>query len=654
MSDPYGNPIAFGALTNPTIAISAASGAGFDSGSSSLITTITCLNSGVSCATGAVAFNYYQSYTYGAVGSLTAIITGNYPTASSPVVSVSSASGNFITATQASTLTVAVTSSANPAFSAGSTVKLTATLTGTTQPGVPVTFNLCGQQAARTVCLSTTIGYGGSFVGAGQTGFSASSGTTGTATATYTLDPTLTNVGTWNATVPAPVNGAPKTILASGASNTVTTVAGAASSFKILAYFTDQTDLIKSSLVAGQTSYVVVELVDNFGNVVPNNAATQIQIQLSTSTGTLSATTVYIAVNDVATNGANSFGPIQWIIPSSTAVGTVVNLAASGVVNGVAVSPTKAVTIVTPLPSLSVTAPAPVSGTIYSSSAGITFKGWANVSAGYVPTTTIASINYKLGTGHWLQAAGAGPNKDPYAFSIFVPTGLSTIMFNATDSLKNTVVSSSYNLLVDTAPPTITFATPATTNTGCTTVTVTTTEGDFNPATFTATYGGNAVPSGAISWTGTQTPGSASSQTGTICGLVSGTALLSVTGSTMAGLSTTVSESLTVTVAFANSITFNTATATYGIVGAYKGVTVSVTNNWNTAQTVVIFATLKSGTSIYVAEGTATIASGTTNAVVCLDLQTVPAGSYSVTFAAVTTSNQAVSGPVTAITLVAT
>jgi hypothetical protein len=232
---------------------------------------------------------------------------------------------------------------------------------------------------------------------------------------------------------------------------------------------------------------------------------------------------------------------------------------------------------------------------------------------------------------------------------------LSTIQFNATDSTtaKNTVVSSVYNVLVDTQPPTFTF-TSATTNTGCTTVTAATSEGDFNPATFTATYGGVAVPAGAISWSGTQTAGTAGSLTATICGLVSGTATLSVTGSTWAGLSATATETLTVTVPFANSVTFNTATATYGINGAYKGVTVTVTNGWNTAQTLVVYATFKSGTSIYVADGTVTLAAGATAPVFCIDLQTIPAGSYTVTFAAVTTSNQAVSAPTTGITLVTT
>jgi hypothetical protein len=655
MSDPYGNPIAFSSLHNPTIAISATSGTGFDQGGNSLVTTATCVNSGVDCGDGDVLNNYYQSYTYGAVASLTAIITGNYPLISSPVVSVSSASGNFVTGTQAASYTPVATSSAVPAFGAGSTVKLTASPNTGTQPGVPVTFNLCGQQVGRTVCAGTTVGYAGSFVGGSQLGFvSSTSGATGTAIATYTLDPTLGNVGIWNASAPAPTNAVPTAKLTAVASNAVTTVAGAASTFKVFVYFSDQTTAVKSSIVAGQTTYIVVQLVDAYGNIAANPGPQQIQIQLAATAGTPSATTVYIASGGSATNGSGSFGQIQWIIPAATSVGTVATLTATGVVSGNTATGTKSITVVTPLPSLSVTSPLPVSGTIYSSSAGVTFKGWANASAGYNPsTTTIASVNYKIGSASWLQAAGAGPNNDPFAFSVFVPVGLSTITFNATDSNKNTAVSSVYNVLVDIQPPTFTFGS-ATSNNGCVTVTAATSEGDFNPATFTATYGGNAVPSGAITWSGTQVAGTAGSLTANICGLVSGTATLSVTGSTWAGLSATATESLTVTVPFADSVTFNTASATYGTVGAYKGVTISVTNGWNTAQTLVVYATFKSGTSIYVADGTVTLAAGATAPVFCIDLQTIPPGSYTVTFAAVTTSNQAVSAPTTGITLVAT
>ena len=399
--------------------------------------------------------------------------------------------------------------------------------------------------------------------------------------------------------------------------------------------------------------YVNIELVDAYGNLASNTGVTQIQVSLTvTAPSTIAVQSAYIPSGDSDT--VATFGYIQWTVPSTVAVGTVLTLTMAGVVNGIQVSPTYSVTVVSPLPTLNVKSPTPTSGTIYSDTTGVTFKGWANVSAGYTPLTTgIATIGYKIGSSSWVQTAGSGTATDNYILSLFMPVGLSTIQINATDNThaKNVAVSQVYNVLVDTQPPTFTFSS-ATSNTGCVSVTAATSEGDFNPATFSATYGGNAVPTGSITWSGSQTAGTAGSLSANICGLVSGTATLSVTGSTWAGLSATNTESLTVTVPFADSVTFNTASATYGINGAYKGVTVTVTNGWNTAQTLVIYATFKSGSNIYVADGTLTLAAGAAAPVFCIDLQTIPAGSYTVTFAAVTTSNQAVSAPTTGITLV--
>jgi len=234
-----------------------------------------------------------------------------------------------------------------------------------------------------------------------------------------------------------------------------------------------------------------------------------------------------------------------------------------------------------------------------------------------------------------------------------MPSGLSTIEFNATDSKSNTVVSSTYTVLVDNQPPTFTIGTP-TAGSGSDAVTIATAEGDFNTTTFAATYGTTTIASSAISWSGTQTLGSPSTLTATINGLTAGTASLQVSGSTYTGVSATSSASITITIAFANSITFTTSSASYGVVGAYKGINVPVTNSWNIAQTVVVFATFKSGTNIYVAQGTVTLSAGQTASVFAIAFQTIPAGTYSVTFSAVTTSNLAVSAPTTAITVVTT
>ncbi len=103
---------------------------------------------------------------------------------------------------------------------------------------------------------------------------------------------------------------------------------------------------------------------------------------------------------------------------------------------------------------------------------------------------------------------------------------------------------------------------------------------------------------------------------------------------------------------FADSLSFTTSSVSYGTVGAYTGISVPVTNSWSAAQTVVIFAAFKSGTSIYVAEGTIALSAGQGATVFAIDLQSIPAGTYSVTFAAVTLSNEPVSAPIAAITVV--
>jgi len=246
-----------------------------------------------------------------------------------------------------------------------------------------------------------------------------------------------------------------------------------------------------------------------------------------------------------------------------------------------------------------------------------------------------------------------------------LPTGLSTVQFNATDSKSNVVLSTVYNVLVDSTAPTITNVTPSGSvlNPGqLFSATIVDTEGDLNTTYgahgYEVTYNGTVLAASAVHLTGSNNPGSSVTYTLTAALPTSvgnpGHWDVVVSAEDLAGNAATgTTDAVTVTVAFGDSIIFNSG-ATYGANGAYKGVTVSVTNEWNTAQTIVVYATLKSGSSIYVAQGTTTVGAGQTASVFCIDLQTVPPGTYSVTFSAVTTSNLPVSAPTTAITLTAT
>jgi hypothetical protein len=589
---------------------------------------------------------------YGTIGQISATLTGT-------TFSVSGVTGFIQTSTFASTASFQYP--AGPATVNAGTTQTFKVLLGVVQSGVPVKIQVCVHSA----CPATSKGYSGTFSNglSSITGVTNSSGTFG---AVFTISSKLGATVEMNATVSQPQNGALPQSFTNAFSPVITTGPGSAAKFQLYATFLDgqgpgNSGPSTNTASSGATLYVDAILTDAYGNTVANALLQQIQISMSTSGvsggGLLSATQIYLSSGCSSTNQTGllgsclgSFGPVAWTLPTALGASTVT---ATAVINGVQIVGSITVTTVSSLPTISVTSPKPVNGVIYSGSPFVTFSGKANVSLGYPSSVTIVSIGYKVNSNHWIQASVAPGNQILWSVPVTMPAGLSTIQFNATDSKGNVAVSASYQVLVDSVAPTFTFST-ATSNTGCVAVTVTTAAGDFNTASFTATYGGVAVPAASISWTGTQTLGSPSTLTATICGLVSQTATLTVSGSTFGLVSGTASETLTVTVPFANSITFNTGTAVYGLNGAFKGITISVTNGWNTAQTIVVYATFKSGSSIYVADGTVTIPAGATNSVFCLDLQTIPAGTYSVTFAAVTTANQAVSAPTTAINVVAT
>jgi hypothetical protein len=655
-TDAFGNP-AGGAVTGGTLTAANGYFAG-----NPLTTTCTVTTGAGLCQyntvtnVGAVQ-QYSQSGTYATIGQISAVLQCG------ATCSVSGTTGFIQTSTFANSATFPYP--VGGIVAAGSKVDVKLQL-GVVQSGVPVKLQVC----VHTSCAgATSAGYVGTFSDglSSITGVTNSSGSFGSA---FAISTALGATVVFNATITQPQNPVNTQSFNTGSSlNVVTTGPGAAAKFQLYATFfnsqvSGQTGFSTQFATAGATLYVDAILTDAYGNIVANALSQQIQVSMSLSGvsngGLLSATQIYLAsgcstTNQTAPTGGcpGSFGPVAWTLPATLGASTVT---ATAVINGVPITGTITVTTISANPTISVKSPAPVSGVIYSASPFITFAGKANASLGYpvnISPVNIVSIGYKVNTNSWVKSAVGASPKVVWSVPVTLATGLSTIIFNATDSKSNVVVSSSYQVLVDSVAPTFTFA-GITTATGCEAVTVTSAAGDFNTASFTATYAGSPISSANIAWSGTQTLGSPSTLTATICGLTAGTGTLSVTGSTYAPISNSASETLTVTVVLADSITFNTGTATYGVIGAYKGVTVSVTNSWGTAQTVVIFATLKSGTTIYVAEGTATIAAGQTNAVVCLDLQTVPAGTYSVTFAAVTTSNAAVSAPVPAVNLVAT
>jgi len=682
-TDRFGNPDTFAAAPGPgvvtfgagqNILIQTASGAVFDPNNVATLTgSITCgVTVGFVCPTSGTSFNepfnYYQGASFGTAGVLTTTITGTYNGGS---FSVSGSSGAIVTSTFAnggSFLTTAHAALGATNTVAGKSVTVEFLL-NVVQTGVPVTIAVC----AHAVCGGTTSKYSGT-VSTGQ----AVSNSTGYVSATLTVDTKAGHVAVLNATVLDPITGTPSNKFIVGPSATITTISGAAAKFSVIVGPTASILLNIANSIPSATVFVNVVTSDAYGNPVLTVGNQQTQINLVSNPNTITASSVYIPTGCAATNAtgsgspshytctgiAGSFGPIAWTLPST--VGSTATISASGVLNGVAVtSATDTINIVSKLPTLSVFSPKPLSGIIYSNSANVQFRGWANASVGYNGAVSMSSLGWKIGSGTWQSTGLAGTNSQ-WSVIATLPTGLSSIAFNATDSKGNVVVSQTYQVLVDTGAPTVTDVTTAgaVLNPGqLFTATIVDSEGDLNStygaAGIQVSYNGTVLPSSAVLVSGTNNPGSSVTYTLTAALPTSvgnpGHWSVVVSAGDLAGNSaSSTAELVTVTVAFGNSITFNTAGATYGSVGAYKGVTVTVNNLWSTSQTIVVFATLKSGTSIYVAQGTVTVAAGGSATVFLADLLPVPAGTYTVTFAAVTTSNLAVSAPTTAITVTAT
>jgi len=674
-ADRWSNPDSFGAggvtfAAGQDIFIQTASGGQFDT--TLLPSSITCgVTAGFACPVAGNSvpepFNYYQGASYGTAGVLTTTITGTY---GGSTFSVSGSSGTIETSTFANSVSFETTAHAALGATnvvAGKTLTIEAVLS-TVQQSVPLTIAVCDHGT----CGATSKGYTGSFSVA--SGVTNSSGIFST---TFTPSTKAGQVAILNATVLAPTNALPKNTVV-GVSAAITTIAGVADKFTVVVGPNPTLSPSPiSTTIPSATLYVNVVTSDLYGNPVSTVGPNQVQVSLVASPNTITVTSAYIPTNCFETNGTtgngcsvgfSSFGPIAWTLGST--IGSTATISASGVLNGaLTTSATDTITIVSKLPTLSVFSPKPLNNVIYSNSVNVQFRGWANVSTGYNDCTggacpaevTMSSLGWQVGSSGTWQSTGLAGTTAQWSVIATLPSGLSAVTFNATDSKNNVVVSSTYSVLVDTSAPTVTDVTTAgsTLNAGqLFQTTIVDTEGDLN-TTYGAhgvevTYNGTVLAASNVQLSGTNNLGSSVTYTLTAL-LPTGHWSVVVSAEDLAGnTGSSAAELVSVTVAFADSITFNTSTAVYGQVGAYKGITLSVTNSWSTSQTIVVYATFKSGTSIYVAQGTTTLSPGQTAPVFCIDIGVIPPGTYTVTFSAVTTSNQAVSAPTTPITITAT
>jgi len=656
VTDKFGNSIAFTSFTSPKITFQTASGGLFDAtGLPSIISNYT-----PTATPQPVPDNYYQSGTYGSAGVITATITGTY---NSNAFSVSGSTGSILTstfATSGSFETTHHTALLSNNVQAGKSLTFEVVL-GVAQKNVPVTAAICDHGT----CSLTSKGYSGSI-----STVSGVTNSSGIFSSSLVVDTVAGSTAELNATVSAPTTSTPKATFTIVQNNITTTVSGPAAKFTVVVGVgssLDPSPIIYS--IPGATDYVNVVTSDAYGNSVDTVGTEEVGISLTANPASLSDASPAIPTGCASTNATafgsggkynclngdgSSFGPISWTLPST--VGSTGTISATGVINGVVVtSATVTITIVSKLPSLSVTSPVPLKGVIYSDSENAQFRGWANVSSGYNGAAIMSSLGWKIGTASWQTTSLSSVQDATWSVVATLPTGLSSIEFNATDSKGNVVVSSPYQVLVDTQAPVVTNTTPnnATLNPGqFFQAQIVVDQGDLNATSVTVTVNGTAISSTDVQVSGTNDLGTSTTYTVTAL-LPTGDNTVLVSASSLAGLTgSSTSEIVHVTVSLAESITFTQSEAVYGQVGAYTGVTVPVTNLYSTAQTVVVFATLKSGTSTYVAQGTATINPGQTVNVFTIDLQVVPPGTYSVTFSAVTTSNIPVSAPTTPITVV--
>jgi len=394
--------------------------------------------------------------------------------------------------------------------------------------------------------------------------------------------------------------------------------------------------------------YPDATLEDAYGNVVTNTQPFQAQIQLSASAGALSTTTAYIASHGSDTY--SDIGAIAYYTPSNGAVGTVLTVSASGLVNGLQVQGSSTLTIVSPIPTFSILSPTgQLNGVIYTTNTATVFKGWANVSTGYdagpTTSTNIVQIGYSVNGGHWLTATLTQANTIKFAIAAFFHAGLNTVQFNATDSIANKYVSQTYQVLVDSSLPVIKFPSVSSVSFGTTVpVTIYSLEGDLNLTSVSAYFGNTNLNVTAANIVGTNTLGANSTFTLNLSNIPTGTSTLKVSATSYAGNSVTATKTMTVTVVFSQSVQYVANSAAFTTEGAYTGVLASFTNAWSSSQSLIIFAKYTNSSGSWVYASSLTLNTDQTGqAFVAITVPQISPGTYTLTLFAVTTSNLPVS-----------
>jgi hypothetical protein len=390
--------------------------------------------------------------------------------------------GNVYAASPTPTITryvpsVGATASATGAGNAvaGSKVNLAATVTGAYggQDGVPINFSLTS--AVSGVAYTGTFSNGLSWIVAHT---ATVSGVVGVASVNFTADTTATDAATAQAVFNDPQTSNPANTLTSGTTGVVTSIPAAPTNLKILTF--SDTAITNPSSYAKEGGYLYLNILleDEYGNSVTWNSAFALQINLATSAGGLSATTIYITSSQKDTY--HSGYQVQFTAPK--VLGTV-TLSATTTQPSISAG-TATVHVVGLAPLVSLTPPAVTKV----SKATIDVNITAIPSPAEPVGTVVVSFMYSLSGAANVTAPVTSTNSSGASFTSFSVTlssGANTLKVYATDSNGYVGVSTfifTYSLIVSATTFTSTGAAQAT-SAGFT--------GD--KVTFTNTGGANTV-----------------------------------------------------------------------------------------------------------------------------------------------------------------
>lgn len=171
--------------------------------------------------------------------------------------------------------------------------------------------------------------------------------------------------------------------------------------------------------------YVAIVTTDAYGN--PSDTSANTQIQLSTSGG-LSATLLEIANGKADTVNSSLSGLSESIFTPTT--GSSFTITAKATVNGLPLTGTTTITVVSPTPLLQASGPTTITTGVPS-----TISGTANASLG-IANNKITSLTYTVNTGSSVSIGFTPAANVAFSFSVLL-TKASIINITATDSSGN-------------------------------------------------------------------------------------------------------------------------------------------------------------------------------------------------------------------------